>query len=68
MTLRNNGTLFASMENVNGDGYVHLVLHFERAALIVNGDLTTSTTELTLRGELMGGQPIIGSDAVRIVP
>jgi hypothetical protein len=64
---RNNGTLFASAEDVNGDGRPDLVLHFERSQLISNGDLTAATTSLTLHAATFGGVSVHGSDAVRVV-
>jgi hypothetical protein len=65
---RNHGTLRAGMEDVNNDGRRDLVVHFERAALMARGDLTTSTTELVLLGKLTDGTAIRGVDAVRVIP
>ncbi|HEX6746119.1 MAG TPA: hypothetical protein VF092_02310 [Longimicrobium sp.] len=65
---RNNGTLFASVSDVNGDGRPDLVLHFSRLALLANGDLTPATTFLVLRGSLGDGTYIRGTDAVRVIP
>ena len=65
---RNNGSLRASLEDVDGDGGLDLVLHFETKALVANGDLDSATTELLLNGETTGRQAIQDSDSVRIVP
>jgi hypothetical protein len=65
---RNNGTLMAASEDVNGDGRPDLVLHFERAALLSNGDLTRATTALALTADLADGRQVEGRDAVRVVP
>ena len=65
---RKNGTLYASLEDVDDDGDLDLILHFDTQALVGNGDLDASTTELILNGENTGGQQIQGSDSVNIVP
>lgn len=65
---RKNGTLFASLEDVDNDGDLDLILHFDTQALVGNGDLDAGTTELILNGDTTGGQPIQGSDSVNIVP
>ncbi|MBI4521199.1 MAG: hypothetical protein HY701_10200 [Gemmatimonadetes bacterium] len=65
---RRNGTLMASLEDVDGDADLDLVLHFDQAALEANGDLDASTTDLCINGQDTGGTPIHGCDAVRIVP
>jgi subtilisin family serine protease len=66
---RPNGTYFASLEDVNGDGRPDLVLHFEIPALVASGDLTLATTQLVLRGFLADGcTNVRGVDSVRVVP
>ena len=65
---RRNGTLFASLEDVNEDGLLDLVLHFEVQALVANGDLDAGTTFLVLNGATSDGGPLRAADAVRIVP
>jgi hypothetical protein len=65
---RRNGTPFASLEDVDGDGLLDLVLHFSVPALVANGDLGPTTTQLVLRGSTFDGIPVRASDAVQIVP
>jgi hypothetical protein len=64
VSLRGNGTPMASLEDVNGDGLLDLVLHFSTQAL----PRLTSNTDITLVGETFDGQLIIGSDSIVIVP
>ncbi len=64
---RKNGSLRANLADVDGDGDLDMILHFDTQALVANGDLTTGTTELILNGEQFDGTPIKGSDAVRVV-
>lgn len=54
----------ASLEDVNGDGLLDLVLHFSTQAL----PRFTSDTDITLVGETFDGQLIIGSDSIVLVP
>ena len=68
VSIKKNGSLFASMEDVNGDGLRDLVLHFARSDLVTNGDLTARTTALTLIGSLFDGRQVGGSDTVRPIP
>ena len=65
---RANGSLTASLEDVDNDGDLDLILHFDTQALVENGDLDENTTELILNGKTFGGQEIQGSDSVNIVP
>ena len=66
---RNNGSYYATLKDVNGDGYMDMVLHFSVPALVANGDLTLATTSLVLRGFLGDAcTNFRGSDAVRVVP
>jgi hypothetical protein len=57
----------ASLEDVDGDGSLDLILHFEMAALVGNGDLTPATTGLCLNGETFAGALIRGCDVVTTV-
>ena len=52
---------------MDGDGDADLVIHFERAQLVANGDLTTATTSLVLRANLLDGRQVEGRDAVRVI-
>lgn len=63
---RANGTFMTTQSDVNGDRRADLVLHFDRAELIRNGDLTPFTTELRLTGEMRDGRQVAGRDAVRM--
>ena len=65
---RANGSLTASLEDVDNDGDLDLILHFDTQALVENGDLDENTTELILNGKTFGGQEIQDSDSVNIVP
>lgn len=65
---KQNGTRYASYEDVNKDGVVDLVLHVERRALIANGDLSSATTALQLWGTRGGCAAVRGSDVVRVIP
>jgi len=60
---RTNGTYLSSLEDVNADGRVDLVLFFEVSKL----GLTLQTTSLTLRATLTDGRQIQGTDAIRVV-
>lgn len=62
-----NGTLFAALEDVDGDADLDLVLHFEVPALVGNSDLGASSERLVLTGETTAGEPIRGSDSVNPV-
>jgi hypothetical protein len=53
----------ASCEDVNGDGFVDLVLHFPVADLEVADDATS----LLLTGSLVNGDELRGSDSIRVV-
>ena len=53
-----------TLEDVDGDGDLDMLFHFKVQEL----DLTWASTEATLTGNTLGGQPISGTDTVRIVP
>ena len=68
VSARRNGSLFASLADVDGDGDLDLVVHFDRAQLVANGDLTTATTSLVLVATLIDGRLVEGRDDVRVIP
>lgn len=53
----------SSREDVNGDGYLDLVLHVDTAAM----QLDAGSTEALLEGKTFGGASVRGVDSVRIV-
>jgi hypothetical protein len=53
------------MEDVDGDGDVDMLFHFETQELV---DLDENSTEATLTGYTYGGEFIWGTDTVNIVP
>jgi len=52
-----------SLEDVNGDGYQDLVVQ-----IIDDGGYSAGDTQATLTGYTYGGLPLVGSDAICIVP
>lgn len=54
----------ASLEDVNGDGFLDLVFHVSTLALILNAN----DTEAMVQGNTVGGISFSGKDSVRIVP
>ena len=63
-----SGQLHASLEDVNGDGNLDLVVHFRIQDLVDAGVLDADTEYLVVDAELNDGTAIQGSDAVNIVP
>ncbi len=55
---------FWSLEDVNGDSILDLMLHFDLQGLTIDPE----STELTLEGLLTDGTAFEGSDSIRIVP
>jgi len=64
IVLRGTGTPSASLEDVNGDGLLDLVVQVSTEAL----QLTTSSTSAALQGRTTAGVTIAGNDDVDIVP
>jgi hypothetical protein len=62
--VKGKGTPMASLQDVNGDGLMDLVVHVSTEAL----ELTAGATRAFLEAQTFGGTPIVGSDWVRIVP
>jgi hypothetical protein len=65
---RPNGSLAATLEDVDGDGDRDLILFFAAQALVENGDLTAATTHLVLQGRRADGRRVRGTDVVTVVP
>jgi hypothetical protein len=61
---KNNGNLHYSFEDVNGDGLLDLVLHFNTQDL----DLTDTSTEAILEGTTEDGRCISATVSIKIVP
>jgi hypothetical protein len=64
---KNNGTFQASFEDVNGDGLLDLMMHFDMGKLITHGDLVPETKSLKLNGFTMEKLHVIGQDEVIII-
>jgi len=62
--LRGNGTAMATLQDVNADGRPDLVVHIVTQALSLGAD----DTEATLTAETFAGEPVRGSDTVRVIP
>jgi hypothetical protein len=65
---QNKKTPMAAMQDVDLDGDRDLILQFEIPALVANGDLTASTTQLVLKGTRTGGGAVRGVDNVVVKP
>ena len=62
--LKGKGTVQASFEDVNGDGFIDLVVYINTEALQLSAD----ATEASVEAKLFDGTLIMGADSVRIVP
>jgi hypothetical protein len=62
--LRGNGTVMATLQDVNADGLPDLLVHIVTQAL----SLSESDTEATLTAMTFAGEPVRGSDLVRVIP
>lgn len=62
--LKGNGTPIASLQDVNGDGRMDLVVQVTTSAMeLTNGDVSAYLT-----AKLFNGTPVIGVDSIRVVP
>ena len=64
---RKNGTLMAELEDVDDDGDLDMILHFETQAIVAAGDLHEGTTSLIVNGVTLDDVALTGTDAVRVV-
>jgi hypothetical protein len=64
---RKNGTLTAELEDVDDDGDLDMILHFETQAIVAAGDLHEGTTSLIVNGFTTDDVALAGTDAVRVV-
>lgn len=62
LALHPNGAPHASVDAKKG------VFHFRRSALIANQDLVAGQTALVFRANLQNGQPVQGTDQIRVIP
>jgi probable HAF family extracellular repeat protein len=62
VVVKKNGTAHASIEDVDGDGLLDLVMHF----YVQDFDLTTSDTEAALTGETFDGTLIEATASVQV--
>jgi hypothetical protein len=60
-------TRWSADEDVNGDGEVDLMLHFNTEDLR-NGGLLIDQSELTITGNMNSGTLLLGSDILCVVP
>jgi hypothetical protein len=63
-----NGRPIAALRDVDRDGDKDLVLTFNEADLVANGDLTTATTRLVFRAERTDGSRVRGEETVTVIP
>jgi len=62
--LKGNGDPAVSLEDVNGDGLLDLILQFDTQSL----EITSSDAQANLTGRTTDGLKIIGHDEIKIVP
>ena len=66
---RPNGSSMLALEDVNGDGYLDLVMHFSKASLVASGDLAEGTVQLGLRAVLGDACTVVaGAASIKVVP
>lgn len=61
-----NGSLKVSVSDVNHDGILDMVAQFQRGTLVSNGDITGSSTQLSLDATLTDGRQIRATGAVSV--
>lgn len=64
VNLNGKGTPMFSIQDVNDDGRIDMLIHITTSALVLNDNDTTAVIE----GSMFDGSAIKGSDSVRIVP
>ena len=64
VALRGNGSPRATIQDVNEDGMTDLIVHVVTSSL----QLTADATDAELRGRTFAGEPVRGTDSVRVVP
>ena len=62
-----NPSVMHEYADVDGDGDVDLLLHFDRSKLVSSRELTAASTKLVLTATLTDGRDVQGEDVVRIV-
>ncbi|HEU4798257.1 MAG TPA: hypothetical protein VFT63_04975, partial [bacterium] len=63
VVIKNNGQPMASTDDVNGDGFLDLVVHVDRTGLV----LSAGDTEAALEGKTFDGKMIQGKDSIRVI-
>ena len=63
-----NGAPKTVLIDINGDGKTDLLCYYRKSDVISAGKVTTSTTQLVLRGQTTDGRTIQGTDKVIVMP
>jgi len=67
LATRGKGELMYSFKDVNSDGHMDLIVHFDIQALVTANVLTPTTVSLTVTATLDDGSHTEGTDSVNIV-